>query len=125
MKPRDINSVDNQRIAMRFNKVFPVIVGSEIYGECSGVARNVSRGGMLVEMADPLPLGSAVTIYFHMPDCAGAIIARAEVKHHYCFNYSIRSHAGRARGMGLRFIEFMSEAVDQFEESFTRDRVLH
>ena len=118
------DSTSNQRIAMRFNKVFPVVIDSEIYGECSGIARNVSQGGILVEMADPLPLGSCVTVFFRMPDCVGAIKARAEVKHHYCLNYSVKDRAARARGMGLRFVEFLSEGTLE-QSSFTPNRVLH
>ena len=115
----------NHRIHMRFDKVFPVVVGSELYGELRGVARNLSAGGMLVEMMDPLPLGSVVTVEFQMPDCPGAIIARAEVKHHYCFNFGVGDEAGSSRGIGLRFVEFVKDSAKRYEHSFTRHRVLH
>ncbi len=115
----------NQRIHMRFDKVIPVVVFSELYGEVRGVARNMSAGGMLVEMMEPLPLASVVTIEFHMPDCSGAIVARAEVKHHYCFNFGAGDEASSSRGIGLRFLEFVKECAQQYEDSFTRHRVLH
>jgi len=41
--------------------VFTVVVGSELCGDSAAVARNISAGGMLVEMPFALPLGSAVS----------------------------------------------------------------
>ena len=35
----------DKRIFMRFDKAFPVTIGSEIYGDSQGVARNISAGG--------------------------------------------------------------------------------
>lgn len=113
------------RLHMRFDKAFPVIVGSEIYGECQAVARNISEGGMMVEMIDPLPLGSFVTVHFEVPDCPGDIVVRAEVKHHYCFNFASADQPSSTRGIGLRFVEFIDDAADRLAESFTRSRVLH
>jgi hypothetical protein len=100
----------DQRIHMRFDKVFPVLVGSEIYGDSPAIARNLSHGGMLVEMAEPLPMGSVVTVHFRYARDGGRtdeIIARAEVKHHYCLNFAGGAgEAGASRGVGLRFLDF-------------------
>jgi hypothetical protein len=115
----------HSRIEMRFDKAFPVIIGSEIYGDSPGIARNISIGGMLIEMLDPLPLGSLVTVHFRMPDSQGDIMVRAEVKHHYCFNFARDDEPRRARGIGLRFVEFIEDSADRWHETFTRDRVLH
>ena len=116
----------DQRIHMRFDKVFPVLVGSEIYGDSPAIARNVSAGGMLVEMAEPLPLGSVVTIHFRYPRESGRtdeIVARAEVKHHYCLNFAAGGgEAGASRGIGLRFLDFdVGIPLDEL----LGDRVLH
>jgi hypothetical protein len=113
-----------KRIDMRFDKVFPVIVGSEIYGDSAGVARNISTGGMLVEMMEPLPLGSVVTVHFRGSDGRSEIVARAEVKHHYCLNYSQTGEPASSRGIGLRFLEFVDEAGAGVE-TFTRSAVVH
>jgi hypothetical protein len=115
----------DKRIHMRFDKVFSVVIGSELYGDCAGVARNLSAGGMMVEMFDPLPLGSVVTVQFQMPDCSGDIRVLAEVKHHYCFNFNQDDQAASTRGIGLRFVEFIEDSGERFQRSFTRDRVLH
>ncbi len=104
-----------QRIHMRFDKLFQVVVGSELFGDTVAVARNISTGGMLVQMAEPLPLGSVVTIVFvcergeRGEGPADELVARAEVKHHYCLNFQSRGapdEVAATRAMGLRFIDF-------------------
>jgi hypothetical protein len=119
------NGSREKRIDMRFDKVFPVIVGSEVYGDTAGIARNISSGGMLVEMFEPLPLGSVVTVHFSLPHAPGDIAVRAEVKHHYCFNYCQNDEPTSTRGVGLRFVEFVDDGAERLEASFTRSRVLH
>ena len=112
MKPREQTSppasTRDQRIHMRFDKLFPVLVGSEVFGDTMAVARNISSGGMLVEMTEPLPLGSVVTVHFLCDRDDGQtdeLIARAEVKHHYCLNFGGAEY-GSTRGIGLKFLDF-------------------
>jgi len=111
---------------MRFDKVFAVHVGSEIYGDSPAIARNVSAGGMLVEMTETLPLGSVVTVHFRYPRESGRtdeIVARAEVKHHYCLNFaSDDGDASSTRAIGLRFLDF---DVGLPLEDLLGERVLH
>lgn len=98
-------AVEN-RFHIRFNKAFPVVVVSELYGDTPAVARNISAGGMFIEMADPLPLGSFITVCFRAVGDA-ELRARGEVKHHYCFNYGDSDgEPAIARGIGMRFVEF-------------------
>jgi hypothetical protein len=100
----------DQRIHTRFDKLFPVLVASELFGEARAIARNISVGGMLVEMTSPLPLGSVVTVHFQVKredHSIDEIVARAEVKHHYCLNYADADGGERsARATGLRFLDF-------------------
>jgi hypothetical protein len=99
----------DQRIHTRFDKLFPVLVASELFGESRAIARNISLGGMLVEMTSPLPLGAIVTIHFQVNREDGTvdeILARAEVKHHYCLNYAVPEGEAAARAIGLRFLDF-------------------
>ncbi len=125
MSEMSVEKRRSPRLEMRFDKAFPVLVASELYGDSSGIARNISRGGMMVEMVEPLPLGSFVTVHFRVPDSHGDIVVRAEVKHHYCFNFTCRDEPGRARGVGLRFVEFVEDSADTWHETFARHRVLH
>jgi len=113
------------RISLRFDKAFPVLVSSEIYGDCRAVARNVSLGGICVDMHAPPPIASVVSVHFRIPGSGEAFVARAEVKHHYCLNFSTDSGAASARGVGLRFIEFVEDSADRLRSGFVRYRSVH
>lgn len=114
-----------KRQALRFDKVFPVLISSELFGDLPGVARNISSGGMFVEMEEPLPLESVVTVCFRTPDEPGEIAVRAEVKHHYCLNFGKSGRLSSCRGIGLRFLEFLEESEERWVEAYTRTRILH
>ena len=102
---------EEKRIHTRFNKVFLVVVGSELYGDTFAIARNVSAGGILVEMSYAPPLGTVVTVHFRNTrdlDEVDELVARAEVKHHHYLNFSGGNEAASARAVGLRFLEFLA-----------------
>jgi hypothetical protein len=107
-----------KRIHTRFDKAFVVVIGSELYGDAVAVARNVSAGGILVEMSYAPPLGTVVTVHFQVAREDGGIdelVARAEVKHHHYLNFaSDGNEAAATRAIGLRFLEFVDagERVD-------------
>ncbi len=114
---------------MRFDKMFTVMVGSEIYGDSAAVARNISSGGMMVEMSCPLPLGSVVTVHFtcNRPDGdADEIVARAEVKHHYCLNFAGGGEPAASRAIGLRFVDFEEDVPpERLLDGWSRETLLH
>jgi len=99
-----------KRIHTRFDKAFLVQIGSELYGDTFAIARNVSTGGILVEMTYAPPLGTVVTVHFqlfHADDRLDEIVARAEVKPHHYLNFSGSGEAASTRAIGLRFLEFV------------------
>lgn len=103
-----------KRIHIRFDKAFLVMIGSELYGDTVAVARNISAGGILVEMSYAPPLGTVVTVHFqHVRDDDQAeaaidqLIVRAEVKHHHYLNFTGGNDAASARAIGLRFLDFV------------------
>ncbi len=104
-------AIVDKRIHTRFDKAFLVMVGSELYGDCYAIARNVSAGGILVEMSYAPPLGTVVTVHFQYPrpdDLLDEIVVRAEVKHHHYLNFgSLGETATSTRAIGLRFLEFV------------------
>lgn len=106
-----------KRIHIRFDKAFLVVIGSELYGDTVAVARNISAGGILVEMTYAPPLGTVVTVHFQ---CArdddeldrsetgiDELVVRAEVKHHHYLNFTGGNDAASSRAIGLRFLEFI------------------
>lgn len=105
-----VGVASDKRIHIRFDMLFPCVMASELYGETTVVARNVSAGGMMVQAPDVLPLGAVVTVHFRMDDCDDEIVAHAEVKHHLCLNFAAPGEEPRAaRAMGLRFLDFDTE----------------
>jgi hypothetical protein len=105
---------EEKRIHLRFDKAFVVTIGSELFGDTHAIARNVSAGGILVEMCYAPPLGTVVTVHFRNERQDGAvdeIVARAEVKHHHYLNFTGGTEgdteSDSARAVGLRFIEFI------------------
>jgi hypothetical protein len=99
-----------KRIHTRFDKAFLVVIGSDLYGDTVAVARNISAGGILVEMTYAPPMGTVVTVHFQHARDDGEldeIVARAEVKHHHYLNFSGANDAASSRAIGLRFIEFI------------------
>jgi hypothetical protein len=80
---------------------------------------------MFVELVDPPPLGSVVTVHFRIPGSGEDIVARAEVKHHYCLNVASQSGPTAARGVGLRFVEYVDDSPGRRRSTLTRPRTLH
>jgi hypothetical protein len=115
----------DQRLDLRFDKVFTVHIESELFGDQVGVARNLSAGGMFVELADPPPLGAVIDVRFPGPDGSTSLAFRGEVKHHFCWNYQRGDEPAQARGIGLRFTEFVEEVDALYRDSFGPDRVRH
>jgi c-di-GMP-binding flagellar brake protein YcgR len=64
--------------------------------ECMSLAfsRDVSLGGMFIETGNPLPVGSEVSLRFHLDDGGPIVVTAAEVK------YSVQK-----LGMGVEFVE--------------------
>jgi hypothetical protein len=110
-----------KRIHTRFDKAFLVVIGSELYGDTVAVARNISAGGILVEMTYAPPMGTIVTVHFQHARDDGEldeIVARAEVKHHHYLNFAGGIDAASSRAIGLRFVEFLDP-----DERIAADRV--
>ena len=103
----------DKRVHTRFDKAFVVVIGSEVYGDTFAVARNISEGGILVEMSYAPPLGTVVNVHFQYAHGTGVddpldeIVARAEVKHHHYLNFGSGDDAASSRAIGMRFIEFV------------------
>jgi len=118
-------TTQEKRQHLRFDKVFPVRVESVLFGELAGVARNVSAGGIFIEMRDPLPLGSRVRISFANPEDTAQIVAVGEVKNHYFMNFVKSGATHSVSGMAVRFEGFEDEGQQILEDCLTRLRVLN
>jgi len=117
--------VDDQRAHLRFDKMFVVRLESLLFGEIYCVARNVSAGGIFLELPDPLPLGAAVRVCFPVPDGSGDVVATGEVKNHYFINYTQAGNTRAVSGMAVRFTSFENESHHVLADCLSRMRVLH
>jgi hypothetical protein len=121
----DTLSPQEQRAHLRFDTMVMVRLESMLFGETWCIARNVSAGGIFLELQDPLPLGAAVRVCFPVPDGSGEVVASGEVKNHYFINYT---HGGSSRavsGMAVRFTSFENESHHVLTDCLGRMRVLH
>jgi hypothetical protein len=118
-------SPSEQRQHLRFDKVFVVRIDSLLFGESVCVARNISAGGIFVEVADPLPLGATVRVCFPVPDGSGEVVATGEVKNHYFMNFTQNGISRSIAGMAVRFTSFENESHHILGDCLTRMRVLH
>jgi PilZ domain len=114
-----------KRQHLRFDKMFSVRVESLLFGEMYCVARNVSAGGIFLEMRDPLPLGATVRVCFPVPDGSGDVVATGEVKNHYFVNFTQGGVSKAVAGMAVRFTTFENESHHVLTDCLSRMRVLH
>jgi hypothetical protein len=115
----------DQRVHLRFDKMFAVRVESLLFGEIYCVARNISAGGIFLELQDPLPLGATVRVCFPVPDGSGEVVATGEVKNHYFINFTQGGSSRAVAGMAVRFTSFENEGHHILADCLTRMRVLH
>ncbi|HWA71368.1 MAG TPA: PilZ domain-containing protein [Polyangiaceae bacterium] len=75
--PRDKQTLGNRRAHRRAALTAPVLVDSA-RAHHTGYCRDVSEGGLSIELQGDLPVGTAVDLYFELPTGI-AIEARAEI----------------------------------------------
>jgi hypothetical protein len=121
----DDAAASQRRQHLRFDQVFSVRVESMLFGDLACVARNVSAGGIFLELADPLPLGATVRVCFPVPDGSGEVVAVGEVKNHYFINYAQAGVNKAVSGMAVRFTSFESDSHRILDDCLSRLRVLH
>jgi hypothetical protein len=124
VKTTEVDGAD-QRAHLRFDKMFSVRVESLLFGEIYCVARNISAGGIFLELSDPLPLGATVRVCFPVPDGSGEVVATGEVKNHYFINFTQGGMNRAVAGMAVRFVSFENEGHHVLADCLTRMRVLH
>ena len=112
-------SLADQRAHLRFDKMFTVRVESLLFGETYCIARNVSAGGIFLELPDPLPLGASVRGCFLTPEGTG------EVKTHYFINYTQAGTSRAVAGMAVRFTSFENESHHVLADCLNKMRILH
>ena len=75
-----------------------------------GTSRNVSRGGMFVQAAEPLPPETEVELHFALPDSGDEMAPTAKVV------WRREPAGGQAPGMGLQFLRLDRDSADRIDE---------
>ena len=86
----------------RIDKVFRVLISADELGDRWYIARNISEGGMFIEMHEPLPLNTKVIVRFQFPGDDAAMCAMAHVRNHYFQFADDHGELQRLCGVGLR-----------------------
>lgn len=102
----------NPRLRLDLPLAVPVHIRSDL-GAHRGVARNISEGGMLVELEETPPIGSEVEVtiasLLGKREAQDTFTWRAEVRHQVAWSFIERAGHRQLRGVGLRFLCAVSQ----------------
>src|SRR3990167_3272410 len=97
-----------RRLRVSLEIAVPVTVRSE-HVIARGLARNISEGGMLIELRQLPPIGSEIEITIAgvggSSDAPEAIRLLGEVRHHVAWQFAQDRSTKTLRGAGVRFLE--------------------
>lgn len=93
-----------KRISLALDVAVPVVVRGPD-GVERGLARNISEGGMLIEMKELPAIGAELEVTFSGLVGAASVTLIGEVRHHVSWQHMARGTSRTMRGVGLRFIE--------------------
>ncbi|MBI2375743.1 MAG: PilZ domain-containing protein [Deltaproteobacteria bacterium] len=104
----------SERIRLTLDVAVPVLVkaGDQVQW---GMARNVSEGGMLIELKDPPGIGREVEISF--PGVPGSEdapehgVLRGEVRHQMKWNFAPERSRDRLSAIGVKFLNGSAQAL--------------
>lgn len=98
----------DRRVRLSLEIAVPVRVSGPGF-DGRGMARNISEGGMLVELSEAPPIGMRVSVSFEgirgSADAPGPVELRGEVRHHMAWQYTARGMAFQLKGVGIRFLD--------------------
>ncbi len=102
----------SSRLSLSLEIAVPVRIESEL-GTQRGLARNISEGGMLIEVEEAPPIGSRVKVTISgirgSLDAPDALTLDGEVRHHLAWQYTRPSGTKSMRGVGIRFVAPVEE----------------
>jgi hypothetical protein len=74
-----------------------------------GLARNISEGGMLVQLDRMLPIGRCIEVTFSSK--SGELTLEAEIRHQVAWQHSGGKDRRTMYGIGVRFLEKQEEEL--------------
>jgi hypothetical protein len=98
----------DSRIRLSLEVAVPVVLRSDEHIE-AGLARNISEGGMLIQLKELPPIGTKVQITISgvkgSTDAPDSVMLEGEVRHHVAWQYRSHGQSKLMRGVGVRFLE--------------------
>ncbi len=92
---------------MRLELAVPVLLKGD-FGLAKGVARNISEGGLLVEVRQSIPIGVSVEIEIQgvrgSLDSPESLKLRGEVRHQVAWQHTQKQARQTVRAIGIRFV---------------------
>jgi hypothetical protein len=108
----------DKRLRLNLEVAVPVVIRAPDWVEF-GLARNISEGGMLIQVRDPPAIGARLEITISgvqgSSDAPEAVTLVGEVRHHIAWQYRARGQSKTMKGIGVRFIE-KPEGADAWPE---------
>jgi c-di-GMP-binding flagellar brake protein YcgR len=118
----------DSRIRLSLEVAVPVVVRSDEHIE-AGLARNISEGGMLIQLKELPPIGTRVEVTISgikgSKDAPDSVKLEGEVRHHVAWQYRSRGQAKLMRGIGVRFIELPKDQDNWPEWVWTVGQTIH
>jgi hypothetical protein len=98
----------DSRIRLSLEVAVPVVVRTDELVE-AGLARNISEGGMLIQLKELPSIGSRVEVTIGgikgSTDAPEAATLEGEIRHHVAWQYRSKGQVKLMRGVGIRFLE--------------------
>lgn len=102
------------RIHLSLDLAVPVTVLAD-HGRWRGLVRNISEGGVLIEMSEPPAIGVQLEIAFegvrNSLDAPEPVTLHGEVRHHLAWQYRRGDTQLQLRGVGIRFIDASTQKL--------------
>ena len=96
------------RVRLTLDGVTPVWLSGEGF-RGRGLARNISEGGVLVQVDQPPPIGSRVEVTFEPVEssrqASESLTLRGEVRHQVAWTFTQDGERQTLRAVGIRFLE--------------------
>jgi hypothetical protein len=102
------------RIRLSLEVAVPVVIRAPDWMEY-GLARNISEGGMLIQVRELPAIGARLEITISgvhgSRDAPEAVTLVGEVRHHIAWQFKTRGHTQTMKGIGVRFSEKPNEGA--------------
>jgi hypothetical protein len=118
----------DRRVRLSLEVAVPILVRGPD-GLQRGLARNISEGGMLIEMRELPPIGAELEVTISgekgTQDAPTSVTLSGEVRHHVAWQHVVRGEMRTMKGIGVRFVDQRTDAEMLARVVWNAGRTLH